>query len=249
MRNLILNEQDCAPLTFAQLRINNVRRCEFWHSEGEPWDMEDWSNACGGEVGEARNIIKKIRRELSGTGGNADGVDMSTLRIDLANELADVFIYADLVAYYAGVSFPPAIYDYFAPAIWRYSRQLNTISTTLVYQSEIGFDSLLKIGDLTLLCDAAGLLESPQWQAQTIQGAGCSLGMAMGRVDEMCAAGYAKLPHLHMEFGNKIMDVILMCQHVAGFMDINLPMAVVNKFNEVSDRQNIDIYLFEDSRK
>lgn len=50
------------------------------------WSLADWSNALAGEVGELCNVVKKIRR--------GDEVDVK----DAGKELADIVIYADLVA-------------------------------------------------------------------------------------------------------------------------------------------------------
>lgn len=72
-------------LNFQELREANVRRCEdVFHVLGE-WSLSDWGCAMAGEVGEACNLIKKQRR---GEDINLD---------DIAEEIADVIIYADLL--------------------------------------------------------------------------------------------------------------------------------------------------------
>lgn len=72
-------------LSFDELRDANVRRCEdVFHGLGD-WSLTDWGCAMAGEVGEACNLIKKTRR-----GENIDPDD-------IAEEVADVIIYADLL--------------------------------------------------------------------------------------------------------------------------------------------------------
>ena len=96
-------------LTFNTLREANVKRLpEFKDAQGrichphepgiEPgfnWDLSKWSNAILGELGEAANIIKKIER---------GDFPLHEARAELADELADVAIYLDLLAYRAGVN-------------------------------------------------------------------------------------------------------------------------------------------------
>lgn len=49
-------------LTFSRLREQNVRRCNevFFHIG--TWTSKDWLIAVAGEVGEALNVVKKMRR-------------------------------------------------------------------------------------------------------------------------------------------------------------------------------------------
>ena len=85
-------------LTFDQLRAVNVPRCEKWHPPGSlPWSLADWSNALCGEAGELANVIKKIRRQETGARNQGDPT-MEELKAMAMNELADVVIYADLLA-------------------------------------------------------------------------------------------------------------------------------------------------------
>ena len=72
-------------LVFAELRSANVRRCEeVFHALGA-WTSQRWALACAGEVGEVCNAWKKVVR--------GDGTIMA-----VGQELADVVIYADLLA-------------------------------------------------------------------------------------------------------------------------------------------------------
>lgn len=101
-----------------ELRRQNVSRLERWHGDDDGWTLADWSNAMCGEAGEAANVVKKIRRTESvlwdkqkypgdGASAHAKLADLSAsdaraaLIENLANELADVVCYADLLAHHA----------------------------------------------------------------------------------------------------------------------------------------------------
>ncbi len=86
------------PLTFDALRsANSNRRASISHG-GNTWTLGDWACALAGEVGEACNIIKKIRRGdfEPHPDGYGDGYDDA--KVALAKELADVITYCDLLA-------------------------------------------------------------------------------------------------------------------------------------------------------
>ena len=99
-------------LTFNILREGNLKRLpEFRNSLGEPahsqpdgsdWSLGEWSNAVLGELGEAANIIKKIRR---------GDISLEEARPALAREFADVVTYLDILAYRAGVDLGQATMD------------------------------------------------------------------------------------------------------------------------------------------
>lgn len=91
-------------LTFKRLREVNLARCDNWHEGGiTDWSLSDWGVALAGEVGEAMNVIKKIRRKQ-------DGVMAGETKdyADLADELADSMLYLDLVAARAGIDLDKA---------------------------------------------------------------------------------------------------------------------------------------------
>ena len=74
------------PLGFDDLAVANQTRCrEFGHGVVD-WTPTDWATAMAGECGEACNLIKKLRR----------GEDIKAA--DIGDELADLVIYADLLA-------------------------------------------------------------------------------------------------------------------------------------------------------
>lgn len=100
-------------LTLREIAAVNRARCQRWHdAETERWTGADWSNALCGEVGEAANVVKKLRRHETGTSG-PDDPDEETLRIRLGHELADVLLYLDLLADYYGVDLPSVVAEKF----------------------------------------------------------------------------------------------------------------------------------------
>ena len=97
------------PLTFAEVRAINADRCAAWHGpDSEPWTGADWGNATAGELGEAANVVKKLRRIETGVPGSKDP-DRETLLRMLGDELADTFLYLDLLAQHYGVDLADAI--------------------------------------------------------------------------------------------------------------------------------------------
>lgn len=66
-----------------------------------------------GEAGEAANVIKKIRRHETGLGDSANTPPMDELIQNLEAELADVIIYADLLADFYGINLEDAIKEKF----------------------------------------------------------------------------------------------------------------------------------------
>ena len=91
-------------LTFAQLRHANILRLpEFKDAKGRPahskadgsdWTLGEWMTAVVGEVGDAANIIKKVRR---------GDMTLEEARPLLAKEFADVQTYLDLLAFRCGI--------------------------------------------------------------------------------------------------------------------------------------------------
>ncbi len=99
-------------LLFDYVTTINKARCDRWHEGTEPWVGSDWSNAMQGEAGEAGNVVKKLRRIETGVvGRNDDPKDV--LLVKLAEEIADTFLYLDLLATYYGIDLPQAIVDKF----------------------------------------------------------------------------------------------------------------------------------------
>lgn len=100
-------------LTFNVLRAANKNRLptfknakgEISHPDGhDNWSLTDWTTAVAGELGEAANIIKKIRR---------GDMTLEEARPALAKELADTQTYLDLLAMAAGIDLGRATIDKF----------------------------------------------------------------------------------------------------------------------------------------
>lgn len=103
-------------LTFAALRkANTLRLPTFRNAKGElshnpndghhdEWTLNDWCTAVTGELGEAANILKKVRR---------GDMTLDEARPALSKEIADVQIYLDLLAKAAGIDLGEATINKF----------------------------------------------------------------------------------------------------------------------------------------
>lgn len=97
-------------MTFTELRDANLSRCAKWHPGGlNEWSLSDWFTATMGELGEAANIGKKLNRLRDGMAGNKPGENEAYLRGALADEIADVAIYLDILAASEGINLARAI--------------------------------------------------------------------------------------------------------------------------------------------
>lgn len=100
-------------LTFTQLRYANTKRCnEVFHAL-DSWSPTDWACAVAGEVGEACNIIKKLRRLDDGTNTAKDPQTKEECIELIAKELADAVIYIDLLAARLNIDLGDAVVDKF----------------------------------------------------------------------------------------------------------------------------------------
>jgi|GEM_PF-254398 len=88
--------------TYTTLRQANAARQSRWDA-GNRITLAYRANEMAGEVGEACNIVKKLERERLGLKGSRASLD------DLALELADVVITADLVAMSEGIDLDRAV--------------------------------------------------------------------------------------------------------------------------------------------
>ena len=94
--------------------IINRTRCESpcgFNHKLSSWSLSDWITATMGELGEAANIVKKLNRVRDGVPGNQETEEQ--LRAALRHEIADVFIYLDLLAQAAGVDLEEAVREKF----------------------------------------------------------------------------------------------------------------------------------------
>lgn len=106
--------------TFSLLRrANEKRHVERWKGDGvKEVTLEFRGNELAGEVGEACNVIKKLARARLGIMGSRSSV------ADLADELADVIICADLIAMDLGFDLGAAV----AAKFNKTSEKLNLVT-------------------------------------------------------------------------------------------------------------------------
>lgn len=98
-------------LSFDDVTDVNLQRCKRWHPgfpNDDSWSGADWSNAMCGEAGEAANVVKKLRR-LEGGYKDYRPLVKEELLEKLGDELADTFLYMNLLASKYGVDLPDAI--------------------------------------------------------------------------------------------------------------------------------------------
>lgn len=92
----------------------NRERCEspdgFNHKLTD-WSLSDWMTAVMGEFGEAANVVKKLNRIRDSIPGNKESE--ATLHDKLARELADTFIYLDLMFQRLGLRLGDVVKDVF----------------------------------------------------------------------------------------------------------------------------------------
>jgi NTP pyrophosphatase (non-canonical NTP hydrolase) len=102
------------PLSFDELRRANTDRLwEIHRNPDDPWEPNDWAVATAGELGEALNLLKKVRR----------GEKIPTREI--AHELADTVIYLDLLADSLGIDLGEAVREKFNLVSERYQVEVN----------------------------------------------------------------------------------------------------------------------------
>lgn len=99
---------------FNEFSVINRLRCEsptgFNHKLGS-WSLSDWMTAVAGELGEAANVAKKLNRVRDGIPGNIETPEQ--LKANLADEIADTFIYLDLLAQSQGIVLQDAVISKF----------------------------------------------------------------------------------------------------------------------------------------
>lgn len=97
-------------LSFTDIRAKNVLRSERdWKHKLSDWSIAEWGNALAGECGEACNVMKKILRIDQNIRVELADKTREQYVEDLAEELADVFLYLDLTAAAAGIDLQQAI--------------------------------------------------------------------------------------------------------------------------------------------
>lgn len=91
-------ENICIAMLY--ISLVSTRRCERWHGSAglQDWSVLEWAGAMCGEAGEAANVAKKIKRELSGMKNGLSAGSIEKLDKKLGQECADTFLYLVLLA-------------------------------------------------------------------------------------------------------------------------------------------------------
>lgn len=101
-------------LTFKRLAEQNRSRCNRWHPKGiEEWSVSDWAVATTGELGEACNAIKKLRRIEDDLPNRNDPdrhiATIAEAKATIGSELADTLIYLDMLAQRLDINLEEAV--------------------------------------------------------------------------------------------------------------------------------------------
>jgi NTP pyrophosphatase (non-canonical NTP hydrolase) len=88
-------------MTFSERNKARSESPKGFNHKLDSWSLSDWMTALTGEVGEAANIIKKLNRIRDGN-GQLNEESPAQLHEMLADELADIAIYLDLLAQASG---------------------------------------------------------------------------------------------------------------------------------------------------
>lgn len=108
---------------YITLREANEVRQREWDKEGRI-SLSYRGNELAGEVGEACNIIKKIERERLNIRGTR------ATKGQLAEELADVIICADLIAMHEGIDLEAEVRNKFNATSEKYGLQTRMADAT-----------------------------------------------------------------------------------------------------------------------
>lgn len=98
-------------LNLRTLREANVKRCEQSFKTCGDWSPADWSNAMAGEAGELVEVLLPLIAKSGGVCNltkkhqRGDAVDLE----EVGKEIADVVIYADLLAHRLGIDLSDAV--------------------------------------------------------------------------------------------------------------------------------------------
>lgn len=104
------------------LRFANVRRCEEVFHPVNAWTPAEWACALAGEAGEVCNAVKKLRRLDDGTNTAKDPQTKAEAIRNIGYELADMIIYADLLAARLGID----LSEYIQVKFNEVSRRMNS---------------------------------------------------------------------------------------------------------------------------
>lgn len=105
--------------SIGQIQRICTERADRWHDgDFRNWSTLEWAGAACGELGEAANVAKKIKRIEDGLTGNevsdhAFLQDIAPLRAEVAKECADAFLYMCILLSSVEIDFEQAIVDRF----------------------------------------------------------------------------------------------------------------------------------------
>lgn len=109
------SENGRSYLTQPDISVTNWERVKRRHRTPNGldvvWSINDWALALAGETGELCNVLKKMNRVRDQLAGNKETAE--ELRAKLFDEIADVFLYLDLLATAAGVRLDQVVRDKF----------------------------------------------------------------------------------------------------------------------------------------
>jgi NTP pyrophosphatase (non-canonical NTP hydrolase) len=99
--------------TLSQANAERLATTAVYEKCRTEWSLADWINALAGETGELCNLVKKIRR--------GDVIDAK----ELGKELADIVIYADLLASQMGLDLSECVQQKFNEVSDRVGSQIK----------------------------------------------------------------------------------------------------------------------------
>lgn len=112
---------------YRNLRQANLARVTFFNHTLEGWSPAMWACALAGEVGELCNLLKKQFRNKPGDSAEATNEA-------IADEIADIAIYLDLLAARLGIDVARAVEKKFNEK----SREVNFPGTLQLFDPQTG---------------------------------------------------------------------------------------------------------------
>jgi NTP pyrophosphatase (non-canonical NTP hydrolase) len=157
----------------AKLRAANVARQAEW-TKGDPVSALFRATELAGEVGEACNVVKKIERERRGWAGSRATVS------ELAEEIADIVICADLLAMAEGIDLDAAVVAKFNATSEKVGLATRLAAADAERDEALGIErcdicaEVLNDGDLVLADDSLGTVHAaccgPDREGYTLNG-------------------------------------------------------------------------------
>lgn len=116
------------------------------------WSITQWTNALAGETGELCNFAKKVER---------DGVNYD---VDMGKELADIVIYAAIIAAYINVDLKSSLHEHFAQGFLRsriltdWTNDLAALTGSLCGHASLGAEKGLVEGVLMTIVTQCSMI-------------------------------------------------------------------------------------------